>query len=52
MTSLERGLGTSDAVVIGRGAGVLVAIAPAAGAAGSLVLVGLRIALASREPAA
>ncbi|MCW2613569.1 MAG: amino acid/polyamine/organocation transporter, superfamily [Frankiales bacterium] len=48
MPSLDRRLGTADAVVIGLGAmlgaGVFVAIAPAAAAAGSLLLVGLAVA--------
>jgi len=48
MTSLERRLGTTDAVVIGLGAmlgaGVFVAISPAAAVAGSLLLVGLAVA--------
>lgn len=46
--SLRRALGTRDAVVIGMGsmigAGVFTAIAPAAGAAGSWLLIGLAIA--------
>ena len=48
MTSLERRLGTSDAVVVGLGAmvgaGVFAALAPAAAAAGSLLLAGLAVA--------
>ena len=48
MTSLERQLGTSDAVVVGLGAmlgaGVFVVLAPAATIAGSLLLVGLAVA--------
>ena len=48
MTSLERRLGTTDAVVFGLGAmlgaGVFVAIGPAAEVAGSLLLVGLAVA--------
>lgn len=48
MTSLERRLGTTDAVVVGLGAmlgaGVFVALGPAAAAAGSLLLVGLAVA--------
>jgi APA family basic amino acid/polyamine antiporter len=46
--SLERRLGTGDAVVVGLGAmlgaGVFAALAPAAAAAGSLLLVGLAVA--------
>jgi len=46
--SLERQLGTADAVVVGLGAmlgaGVFAALAPAAAAAGSLLLVGLAVA--------
>ncbi|MGA9347000.1 MAG: amino acid permease, partial [Nocardioidaceae bacterium] len=46
--ALERRLGTGDAVVIGLsamiGAGVFAAFAPAAQAAGSLLLVGLLVA--------
>lgn len=48
MPTLERRLGTADAVVVGLGAmlgaGVFVALAPAAAAAGSLLLVGLALA--------
>ena len=48
MTTLDRRLGTRDAVVVGLGAmvgaGVFAALGPAAAAAGSLLLVGLVIA--------
>ena len=48
MNSLQRRLGTTDAVIIGLGsmvgAGIFVALAPAAAAAGSWLLVGLALA--------
>ncbi len=48
MSSLQRRLGTTDAVIIGLGsmvgAGIFVALAPAAAAAGSWLLVGLAVA--------
>ncbi|MCV7345127.1 transporter [Mycolicibacterium rhodesiae] len=48
MSTLERRLGTTDAVIIGLGsmvgAGIFVALAPAAAAAGSWLLVGLAVA--------
>ena len=50
MVPLDRRLGTADAVVVGLGAmigaGVFAALAPAAAAAGSLLLVGLAVAAA------
>ncbi|KAA0110833.1 APC family permease [Mycolicibacterium sp. P1-5] len=48
MSTLQRRLGTTDAVIIGLGsmvgAGIFVALAPAAAAAGSWLLVGLAVA--------